>query len=556
LAASQFTIRRHPQGGLRLVRREIELSACIIARDNTRTIEACIRSIIPHVDEVIVVDTGSKDDTPKIAARLGARVEHFKWIDDFSAARNESIKHARGRWIFWMDTDDVIDPANGRQLRQLIRRAQPSTLGFVISVHCPGGGADGDSSVTVVSHVKLFRNRPDLRFDGRIHEQILRAINAASGEVAWSDLFVLHSGYDHSPEGQKRKLERDLRILHQELKERPEHPFTLFNLGMTYADVGEYRQAADYLHRSLKASGPKESHLRKVYALLVNCYRNLELPHVAEDWCRQGLEKFPLDAELRFYQGNLHHEAGRLAEAVRSFQHLLEVKEEAHYQSYDRGIDGFKSRQNLAVIYEQMGELAKAEEEWRRIVAEIPKYGPGWAGLGENLLAQAKTDEAQTLARQILKDKVLALEGLLLHSKLAARKRDMASAERNLRRAVQDYPNQIRPLEELSRFLFQNGRAREAEEPLKQLLHLDGDNAPAQYNLGSVYMEHGEFESAIRAYRESLRLRANWPPTYLLLGRALLASGRITEAIGTWEQALRIDPSNEEIRLALQEAKK
>ncbi len=65
-----------------------------------------------------------------------------------------------------------------------------------------------------------------------------------------------------------------------------------------------------------------------VYALLVNCYRNLELPHVAEDWCRQGLEKFPLDAELRFYQGNLHHEAGRLAKAVQCFQHLLEVKEE------------------------------------------------------------------------------------------------------------------------------------------------------------------------------------------------------------------------------------
>jgi GT2 family glycosyltransferase/tetratricopeptide (TPR) repeat protein/2-polyprenyl-3-methyl-5-hydroxy-6-metoxy-1,4-benzoquinol methylase len=552
----RFTLRRHPKGGLLLVRRTIELSACIIARDNARTIEACLKSIIPHVDEMVVVDTGSKDDTPKIAARLGARVEHFTWTDDFSAARNESIKHARGQWIFWMDTDDVIDTVNGRQLRQLIRSAQPSTLGFVVSVHCPSGGEDGDSSVTVVSHVKLFRNLPDLRFDGRIHEQILPAINAANGEVAWSDAFVLHAGYDHSPEGQKRKLERDLRILHQELKERPEHPFTLFNLGMTYADMGEYRQAADYLHRSLKASGPKESHLRKVYALLVNCYRNLELPYIAEDWCRQGLEKFPLDAELRFYQANLYHEAGRLPDAVRCFQHLLEVKEEPHYQSYDRGIDSFKTRQNLAVVYGQIGELEKAEEQWRLIVEEMPKYSPGWGGLGDNLVAQGKSGEARAMATQLLKENGLALEGLLLQSKLASRAGDIPSAERNLRQAVQDYPNQARPLEELSRFLFENGRARESEEPLKHLIKLDRENAPALHNLGSVYMEKGDFESAAATYRESLRLRPNWPASYLLLGRALKASGRITEAIENWEHALRIDPSNEEIRQALLRAKK
>ena len=69
--------------------------------------------------------------------------------------------------------------------------------------------------MTVVDHVKLFRNRPDLRFDRRIHEQILPAIRAAGGEVAWTDLYVVHSGSDQSPAGQEKKLERDLRILHR-----------------------------------------------------------------------------------------------------------------------------------------------------------------------------------------------------------------------------------------------------------------------------------------------------------------------------------------------------
>src|SRR5204863_3983775 len=141
------------------------LSVCIIARDNAKTIGACLESIAPWVDEIIVVDTGSVDETPRIAEAAGARVFHFPWCDDFSAARNESIRHARGRWIFWMDTDDTIDAANGPRLRQTIRRRMDqSILGFIVKVHCPGAGEEGEADVTVVDHVKLFRNLPHLRF--------------------------------------------------------------------------------------------------------------------------------------------------------------------------------------------------------------------------------------------------------------------------------------------------------------------------------------------------------------------------------------------------------
>src|SRR5207244_4438396 len=106
-------------------------------------------------------------------------------------------------------------------------------------------------------------NLPALRFDRRIHEQIIPAIRQASGEVAWTDLFVVHAYSDHSAEGLKRKQERDLRLLHLELEEQPDHPFTLFNLGMTYADIGRPEEAVGYLRRSLEHSGPGESHVRK-----------------------------------------------------------------------------------------------------------------------------------------------------------------------------------------------------------------------------------------------------------------------------------------------------
>ena len=78
--------------------------------------------------------------------------------------------------------------------------------------------------VTVVDHVKLFRNLPGKCFDGRIHEQILPAIRRLGGEVAWSEVYVTHSGYDYSLAGQEKKKERDLKLLHLEEKERPGHP--------------------------------------------------------------------------------------------------------------------------------------------------------------------------------------------------------------------------------------------------------------------------------------------------------------------------------------------
>jgi glycosyltransferase involved in cell wall biosynthesis len=346
-----YALQLAPGGGLVLSRQNVQLSLCMIVRDNAGTIEACLMSIRPWVDEMVVVDTGSRDDTPLIVERLGARLFHFPWCDDFSAARNESLRHARGRWLFWMDSDDTIDADCGRKLRELAAQdPRPAVRGYVIQVHCPGAGEDGQNDLTVVDHVKLFPNLPELRFEGRIHEQILPAIRRAGGETIWTDLFVVHSGYDHSPKGQEHKKERDLRLLNLELRERPDHPFTLFNLGMTYADVGDYRQAVTFLQRSIERSGPTESHLRKAFALLVHCQGGLGQLQSAEETCREGLARFPEDLELRFRRGILLHELGRSREAVAAYLDVLENKGERYFTSVDRGIRGFKARQNLAVV--------------------------------------------------------------------------------------------------------------------------------------------------------------------------------------------------------------
>ncbi|HEX5447407.1 MAG TPA: glycosyltransferase [Pirellulales bacterium] len=511
----------------------------MIVRDNEHTIRACLESVRPWVDEMIVVDTGSRDATPDICRELGARVESLAWPDSFAEARNESLKYARGEWIFWMDSDDVIDAEKGRKLRELARRPAPENLlGYTMQVHCPGPGDDGAFDMTVVDHCKLFRNRPDLRFEGRIHEQVLGAINRAGGEVLFTDLFVVHAGADHTRAGRGRKLRRDLRLLRLERRDKPEHTFVHFNLGMTYADAGKHAKAIAELRRSRELAQPHESHVRKIYALLVASHR--ELGQRADAWqaCREGLYWFPKDPELRFREGLLAHEDGRLCEAELAYLGALANEEAVHFGSIDRGIVGFKARQNLAAVYSDMGQPTRAEAQWRAIVADVPGYRAGWHGLVDNLIAQGRLAEAEAaIATFASGEPRLRGTGVALAARVAEAKGQLDGARELLRRGVVECPADAAPLEELCRILFDHGPAAEAEAALRELARRQPADGAAPHNLGTLLLRGGDAEGAVAAFRESLVRRPRAAHTHLSLGYALRDAGRDDDALA-WAAAV------------------
>jgi GT2 family glycosyltransferase/tetratricopeptide (TPR) repeat protein/2-polyprenyl-3-methyl-5-hydroxy-6-metoxy-1,4-benzoquinol methylase len=551
-----YTVAVDPAGGLLLVRRPFLLSVCIIARDNARIIEHCVRSVRDIADEVIVEDTGSKDETPEIAARLGARVFHFPWCDDFSAARNESFRHARGEWIFWLDTDDILDEDNGRQLRDLVRQKHPPNLfGFVVQVHWPTGIENGEEDMTVVDHVKLFRNRPSNRFEGRIHEQIVGPIRRCGGELAWTDLFVIHAHYDNSPEGQIRKKERDLRILHLEEKDHPNHPFNLFNLGMTYENIGEYDKAIGYLRRSLIYSDEMDSHVRKIYALLVQSEMQLNRLDEAVATCQEGSKRFPQDMELRFRTGILLHRMGRLAEAAEAYERIFRDPEERHFSSLDPGIGGHKARHNLAMVYADMSDFRRAEEQWRLILEEKHRYRPAWRGLGSTLVRQDKLDEAAELAGNEMVDKSLEGEGWLLQARLECVRGDHGAARRAFEQAIQLLPNDLEALRDYCAFLCERVDVRDAEPVLKRLLELNPADVAARQTLGRVYRLQGRHAESANAFCRALQDRPDSAELYFELGKTLQADGRTQEAVAAWEQALQLAPGHPEVTAALRQFK-
>ena len=490
----------------------LRLSLCMIVRDSAETLPACLESIKPWVDEMVVVDTGSNDNTREIAADFGARVFEFPWPDSFSIARNESIRHARGEWIYWMDSDDTITPENGRKLRELAdNQHADSTLGYVMQVHCPGGNASSD--VTVVDHVKLFRNLPSLEFEFRIHEQLLPSIRRLEGDVEWTDIFVVHSGSDQSAEGKQRKYDRDLRLLILELEDRPEHPFALFNVGMTYADMEQWAEADGYLRRSIDASEPGESHLRKAYALLVNCLAQLDRTDEALRICEQGLSQFTDDPELSFRRGILTHKLGRHDEAIAAYRTAMKAQNEQSFSSRDAGITGFKARHNLALVYADANQHDLAELQWREAVCESPKFRPAWLGLSDSLIRQGKVTTAEVEAERLLRDANLRPLGLMFQSEVSKHRGDIDQARVLLEEAMSEFPDDLDVLHARARFLFEHGPPDEACKVLTQLSMRQPNDAAIWHNLGAVHTQLSDYDKAIECLERSLKLRPGWQTT-------------------------------------------
>ena len=133
--------------------RSARCSLCMIVRDEERYLAGCLESVVDLVDEIVVVDTGSTDSTPDIARRFGARVFNFQWVDDFSAARNESLRHATGEWIFWLDADERLDAPNRRKFQQLLTKLENQNAAFGMArIYLP---APGNLLATAENMVRL-----------------------------------------------------------------------------------------------------------------------------------------------------------------------------------------------------------------------------------------------------------------------------------------------------------------------------------------------------------------------------------------------------------------
>ena len=244
---------------------QVTISLCMIVRNEERTLARCLESAAGVADEIMVVDTGSTDSSRGIAAACGAKVIDFDFSAiDFSSARNCGLARASGRWILVLDADETLLPDGLPMIRELVGRGDDA--GYYVQRL---NRQEDAKSVKTDHVVRLFPNRPDYRYRGRVHETIDASILAGGGRLVRTAIRINHDFAGDAEARRKRNL-LYIAILEEEIAADPTDYSRLDFLAAEYHQLGNFDKAAEIAERlaTLRPLDP-ESHLRAgVYHLL------------------------------------------------------------------------------------------------------------------------------------------------------------------------------------------------------------------------------------------------------------------------------------------------
>jgi glycosyltransferase involved in cell wall biosynthesis len=223
------------------------LSICMIVKNEERNLARCLDSVRGLANELIVVDTGSTDETPNIAARHGAEVIPFDFtIVDFAAARNHALAQSSGRWVLMLDADETLDQASAPTIERLT--ALEENAGYFLERHNHSSNSQ-DAFTDYV--VRLFPNRPNYRYRGRVHETIDASILAGGGQLLKTDIRIDHT-FSSDQESRRRRNHWYIEILKEEIAADPADDSRLDFLAAEYHQLEMFHEATEIAERIVR----------------------------------------------------------------------------------------------------------------------------------------------------------------------------------------------------------------------------------------------------------------------------------------------------------------
>ena len=375
-------------------------SLCMIVRDEEEYLPQCLRSAAGDADEIIVVDTGSRDRTRDIARAFGARVLDREWTGDFAAARNYSLDQARGEWVIFLDADEELVGEDRGKLRPLLEAAG-DIEGFYVNELSFVGDQPGIEAVSNLAF-RIFRNRPAHRFVRPLHEQILPQV-MRSGRIGFSELRLNHYGYLNRPAMAKDKFNRNLDILLKEAKESSGDSFTDFNLGVEYLRRREHELALQRFQRSFRSLKSLEQTYASILVKnIVLCLRILGRYDQAQKVLDDALEAYPEYTDLFFLRATVYHDAHDYDRAIEGFQRCLQMGEAPPRYFSEVGVGGYKAWLGLGLVYRDLEERSRASHAFTEALRSNRRYTPAIPLLVEQLVLASGGSKAQAVLDRFL----------------------------------------------------------------------------------------------------------------------------------------------------------
>jgi tetratricopeptide (TPR) repeat protein len=473
------------------------LSLCMIVRDEERCLARCLASAAPWVGEIVVVDTGSTDRSVEIAESFGARVVHFPWINDFSAARNVALDAAINEWALVLDADEEIVVDDEAEFAAALNQTVLDGFSFPIQSEIDSG------EMTNCLIFRLFRRTKEgMRYRGQLHEQIM-AVSAGKVETAaLRCLHFKHDGYTSKVSQARGKGERNLRLARALVADQPDDAFAWHCLGLSLGTGQEEEkiQAYEKCLTMLKDAGRDGANgIFEVinYLALAVEYVNAGQLAKGRTVFDRAIELFPDAPDLRYERARMRLFHNDYAGAAEDLAVCLTDKARKFCYISFPGAIGYAAKTQLASAYLHLGRSDEAEALLAQAVAEAPVAFP--------------------LPRQLLAN-------LLLQRGLWGDARPLLSA------ALEVEPEAQETRFKLGWCLFKLERYEEAETTLLPLRDLPD----TQHLLGKVYLDWGHGAKALDFLTECPQ-----PAAGLARGWAYYLQNDPGRAAACWEEWLR-----------------
>jgi tetratricopeptide (TPR) repeat protein len=367
------------------------LSVCMIVKNEEANLPRLLGSVRGLADEVVLVDTGSTDRTVEIAESFGAHIHHFRWCDDFSAARNVSLTHAEKDYILWLDGDDEIEQSEHGKIKAHLKKHFGSAAYVKLrNAH--------STEETESIQLRIIPNHRGIAFTGRVHEQLFFSVNEKKIPFTNCDAVIIHHGYEEEGET-KRKLSRNRRIHEQEMQADPDNIYPHFYLARTLKGLDEHEPALrSYLRFVEMGKDRPEIKALDIYKIALF---EAALTHMAlgqQDEAMALLENsrklFPAFRLFNFFLGQLYCNLG---DYERAYEELLPLKG-YRFESECLPVEVAKS---VMVLHKLLGissiftrDYRVATECLRAVVASDPKSKENYHYLALALEKKGDTEGA------------------------------------------------------------------------------------------------------------------------------------------------------------------
>jgi len=341
----------------------VSVTAALIVRDEEEFIEDCLRSLSGNVDEIALVDTGSRDRTIEIASRFPVTLHHFPWRKDFSEARNFALERATGDWILYVDADERLEVPNREVYSRLL--SERDKVAWKLRLHPRVGW-------TAYSELRLFRNDQRIRFEGAIHENLWPAIDAvARGDglaIGDCDVALHHVGYEAD---QRPKNSRNIPLLRDALARDPNHFFCWWHLGDCLRLAGDQDAADEAWDNGIVRLRALDPQLRRPRDSLLHLAL-LKLRHVrgtpSDDLMAEAMAFFPDNLALQWMFAQRAIDRGDLELARPILEKLVAIDGDTFFEpelAYDKALFGHLSVELLALCHFRGGRFSEAARLYR-----------------------------------------------------------------------------------------------------------------------------------------------------------------------------------------------